>query len=193
MDRALLNLASTPEITPTLKFVLLIAALILLGGVSSHSFAQATATASRRTAMQIGGGWSFANPDYGGHRTQGWTVYGDLDLSRHWGIEGDIHRSADVTVSRVLTDSYLIGPRYVFHYKRIDPYAKAILGFGRFKYLDYDTAYTYKIYSLGGGLDLQATNHLNIRAIDFEYQNWPGFPPSGLAPTLFTSGAAYSF
>jgi hypothetical protein len=52
---------------------------------------------------------------------------------------------------------------------------------------------TYKIYSLGGGVDYRATPHINIRAVDFEYQGWPGFRENGLSPYVFTFGAAYSF
>jgi len=93
-------------------------------------------------------------------------------------------------------DSYLVGPRYVFHYGRFHPYAKALLGIGRFQY-QYDTVphttYTYKIYAFGGGLDIQATHHINVRAIDLEYQRWPGYPPSGLTPIVGTIGVAYAF
>jgi hypothetical protein len=93
-------------------------------------------------------------------------------------------------------DSYLLGPRYVFRHNRFHPYVKALFGLGRFKYrFDNapDTAYTYKIYSFGGGLDIQATHHINVRAIDYEYQRWPGYPPNGLAPQVWTFGAAYAF
>jgi hypothetical protein len=127
---------------------------------------------------------------------QGFTIYGSFDFTRHWGIEGDIHQVSLITPADIGEDSYLIGPRYVFHYNRVHPYIKAMGGFGRFQY-QYDNAphatYTYKIYTLGGGVDFQATPRINVRAIDFEYQKWPGFPTNGLSPLVFTIGAAYSF
>lgn len=146
--------------------------------------------------MQIGAGWSIASPDYGQKNTQGVSIYGTLDLTPHWGIEGDIHRASIITPTNIGEDSYLLGPRYVFRHNQLRPYAKALLGFGRFHY-KYENApdatYTYKIYTFGGGVDLRATEHVNIRAIDFEYQQWPSYPSSGLSPMLFTFGAAYAF
>jgi len=167
--------------------------LVLLLGLARWSSAQAIPVASRSAVLQLGAGWSISNPDYGGHNIQGLTIFGDLNFTRHWSIEGDIHRTSIHTVSCCAADSYLIGPRYTFHFKRFEPYAKGLLGFGRFKYEDYGTTYTYKIYSIGGGLDYRATRRINIRAIDYEHQSWPGFPPSGLTPYVLTFGAAYVF
>jgi hypothetical protein len=179
----------------TLKLLSRIAGLAVLG-IAVASLGQATPTASRRAVMQIGGGWSVGKPDHGQKSVQGFSIYGDLDFTRHWGIEGDIHRASLVTPTKIGTDSYLLGARYRLQFQKFRPYAKGLLGLGRFKY-QYDnateTAYTYKIFSLGGGLDFNATRRINIRAIDYEYQFWPGYPPSGLTPTLFTFGAAYVF
>jgi hypothetical protein len=63
---------------------------------------------------------------------------------------------------------------------------------GRFKY-QYDTDYTDQVHSFGGGLDIQATHHINIRAIDYEHQQWLGYPASESAPQVITVGAAYAF
>lgn len=167
-----------------------------LGKAAHHSHAQAVPTASRAGIAQLGAGWTFAKPDYGQKNIQGFSIYGTFDFTRHWGVEGDVHRTSLITPNDTGEDSYLLGPRYVVRHNRFAPYGKALFGFGRFKY-QYDnaphTTYTYKIYSLGAGLDYRATEHINVRAIDFEYQKWPGFPTSGLTPILFTFGAAYGF
>lgn len=158
--------------------------------------AQAVPTATRSGGIsQIGAGWSIVSPDYAPSRIQGFSIYGTFDFSKHWGIEGDVHRTSMKTPSNIGEDSYLLGPRYVFHHGRIHPYAKALVGFGRFhyQYLNPVATYTYKIYSLGGGVDFQARSHLNIRAVDLEYQKWPGFPTSGITPIALTFGAAYAF
>jgi hypothetical protein len=171
--------------------------LAILLGVAQVSHAQAVPTATRAGGIaQIGAGWSFARPDYGPTKIQGASIYGTFDFTRHWGIEGDVHKVSMITSSDLGEDSYLLGPRYVFHHNRVHPYAKALVGFGRFQY-QYDYTphyyYTYKIYSLGGGVDVQARRHLNIRAVDFEYQKWPGFPANGITPLVLTFGAAYAF
>ncbi|MBS1800740.1 MAG: outer membrane beta-barrel protein [Acidobacteria bacterium] len=165
---------------------------------TAHWFhAQAVPTAIRAGGIaQIGAGWSIASPDYGPSKIQGVSIYGTFDFTRHWGVEGDVHRISLKTPSTIGEDSYLVGPRYVFHHGRIHPYAKALAGFGRFHYL-YNSApsatYTYKIYSFGGGVDVRARSHLNIRAVDLEYQKWPGFPTNGITPLALTFGAAYAF
>jgi len=166
----------------------------LLGSAVRESHAQAAPTASRAGIGQIGVGWSFAKPDYAQKNIQGLTIYGSFDFTRHWGIAGDIHRNSLITPSDIGEDSYLLGPRYVFHHNRFTPYIKAQGGLARFKYLyDYapHTHYTYKIFALGGGVDYEATQHINIRAIDFEYQKWPQFPTNGLTPFVFSFGASY--
>jgi len=179
-----------------LKRLSLIGCFVSVLGLASWSYPQATPTATRAGVAQIGGGVSLASPDYAQRKIKGITIYGTFDFTRHWGIEGDVHKVSIITPTDIGEDSYLLGPRYVFRHKRFNPYAKGLLGFGRFQY-QYDTSphttYTYKIYALGGGLDIQATPHINVRAIDLEYQQWPGFPTTGLTPIVGTIGVAYAF
>jgi hypothetical protein len=163
------------------------------------SHAQAAATATQAGSAQLGLAYSYARPDYGGTNIQGYTVYGNFNFTRHWGVEGNVHQLSLITPSDIEENSYLVGPRYTFHFRRFHPYAKGLLGFGRFV-TDYDpgshrpnVSYTYKIYAFGGGVDIPISKHVNIRAIDFEYQKWPGFEPNGLSPLVFSFGAAYRF
>lgn len=168
----------------------------LLGSGVYESRAQAVPTATRAGIAQIGAGWGFSKPDFGGRNTQGLTIYGSFDFTRHWGIAGDVHRHSMVTPADIGEDSYQIGPRYVFHYKRLTPYIKAQAGLGRFKYqYDYTPhiGFTYGMFALGGGADYRLSHHINVRAIDFEYQRWPGFGNNGLSPLVFSFGASYVF
>ncbi len=181
------------------RILFILSFAFLLGTTARFSHAQAVPTATRNSSVQIGAGYSFASPDYGQKKIQGYTIYGTYDFTRHWGIEGDIHRISVITPTDIGEDSYLLGPRYVFHYGRFRPYAKGLLGLGRFK-TDYDPrslrpnyANTYKMYALGGGADMRASRHWNIRLVDFEYQGWPGYGKNGLTPYVFTFGAAYTF
>ena len=181
----------------SLKRLLLIGSLssLLLAGRFSHAQAVPTAEGPRGLGLQIGGGWSIAAANYGPKRIKGLSIYSTYDFTRHWGIEGTIHRISSTTPGEIGEDSYLIGPRYAVHFSRFHPYAKAQFGIGRFKnnFTNRQTAYTFKIYSFGGGLDINVTRRLNLRAIDLEYQKWPSFQPGGLSPKVLTVGAAYSF
>jgi outer membrane protein with beta-barrel domain len=158
--------------------------------------AQASAAAARQSSIQLGVGWGFANPDFGQRKIQGLSVYGDYNITRHWSVEGDIHLNHIITPTDIGEDSYLLGPRYVFPVSRFEPYAKFLGGFGRFK-TDYDNrpnvTFTYGMYAFGAGLDIRATSHVYVRAVDFEYQRWPGFRDNGLTPLVWTFGAAYRF
>lgn len=179
-----------------MKSFLQIVCITSLLGLANAAHAQAVSSAERLAAIQIGAGWSIANPDYGQRDVQGFSIYGDVDFKHHFGVEGDIHRTSMITPTGIGEDSYLLGPRYVYHHNRFSPSAKVLFGIGRFKYKfnnSPDTAYTYKIYALGGALDIRATRRIVVRAIDFEYQQWPGYPPTGLTPLNFSFGAAYAF
>jgi hypothetical protein len=163
------------------------------------SHAQAAATATQAGSAQIGLAYSFGMPDYGNRNLQGYTIYGNFDFTRHWGIDAYVHQLNVITPQDIAENSYLAGPRYTFHFRRFHPYAKGLLGFGRFV-TDYDprsfrpnSTYTYKIYAFGGGVDIPVSRHVNIRAVDFEYQKWPGFGVNGLTPVVLSFGAAYRF
>lgn len=181
------------------RILSLFSIVFLLGTTARISHAQAVPTATRSGSLQLGAGYSFAGPDYGQKKIQGYTIYGTYNFTRHWGIEGDIHRVSVFTPLDIGEDSYLLGPRYSFHFGRFSPYAKGLLGLGVFK-TDYDKgsmkpnySYSYKMYAFGGGVDMRASRHWNVRLVDYEYQKWPGFAQNGLSPYVFTFGAAYTF
>ena len=165
-------------------------------GLSIFAHAQATPTASRPGGLQVGGGFTIVAPDYTKTHNKGFTLYATYDVTRHIGVEADLHYVSVITPGDVGEDTYLIGPRYVFHHKRFNPYAKALFGLGRINYqFDFrpHSSETTFAYALGGGLDYKLTRSINIRAIDFEYQQWPGFDSHGLTPWAITIGAAYNF
>ncbi|HZY72342.1 MAG TPA: outer membrane beta-barrel protein [Edaphobacter sp.] len=187
----------TPQEAIILKLHTLIGCFACVLGLTTLSHGQAIPTASRSGGLQIGGGLTYARPDYG-RPVKGFTIYGNYDFTRHFGIEGDIHFANIITPDDIGETSYLLGPRYRRQYGRFTPYAKGMLGIGRFQYQypsrwGHAYALTYKIYAVGGGVDLQATRHLNVRAFDFEYQGWPGYHTNGLTPIVMTVGVAYSF
>lgn len=173
-------------------------ASLIFASLSIALHAQADHAAERLAVVQVGAGVSLVQPDYETSSIKGYSIYGDFDFSPHFGIEGDIHMATVITPDDIGESSYLIGPRYVFHRGRFHPYAKALLGVGVFTFEPVyvnssSSSSSHKMYAFGGGLDIAVKRRLNVRAIDMEYQRWPGFGPSGLTPLAFTVGAAYSF
>jgi hypothetical protein len=162
--------------------------------LATWSHAQAVPTASRSGEIQIGGAVTVISPDYAQPHLKGLSIYGDYDFFHHIGIEGDIHFSI-ITPSDISENSYLLGPRYSWHYKRFDPYVKGLFGIGRFGYqagsYPFPSTATYAEYAFGGGLDVRATRHINVRAFDIEIQKWPGYEPHGLSPIAYNFGVAY--
>ncbi|MDE3104365.1 MAG: hypothetical protein KGK08_04235 [Acidobacteriota bacterium] len=161
---------------------------------SIHAFGQATATASRLGALQLGVGATRVYTDYTPQKAGGITAYGDLDFRPHWGIDGEIHLGSLITPGHVGEDTYLLGLRYVGHRGRFDPYLRLMGGIGRLNLnLTNNTgSYTYKVGAFAGGVDIHITRSINVRAFDFEAQAWPGYL-NGLSPYVVTSGVAYSF
>ena len=158
--------------------------------------AQALPAATRSAQIQVGVGGTFAAPDYGQRYVKGISVYGDIDFPRHLGVEADVHLASIITPTDIGEDSYLIGPRYSYQRNRLRFYGKALFGVGQFQYqYDYRPHYheNYFVYAFGGGLDIHATKRINIRAIDFEAQRWPGYPQNGITPYVTTIGVAYAF
>ena len=165
-------------------------------GLSIFAHPQATPTASRPGGLQVGAGVTIVAPDYTTKHDEGFTLYATYDVTQHIGVEADAHFVSIITPNDVGEDTYFIGPRYVFHHKRFNPYAKALFGLGRINF-QFDNRPHYSettfAYALGGGLDYHLSRSINIRAFDYEYQQWPGFANHGLTPWAITIGAAYNF
>jgi opacity protein-like surface antigen len=163
-------------------------------GFSIFAHSQAEPTASRPGVLQIGAAGTWVLPDYSGGHDIGPTFYGTYDFMRHIGVEGDIHYASVTTTNDVGEDTYLIGPRFVFNKRRFAPYAKVLFGVGELK-LQFPTQphsnTTNFVYALGAGLDYKLTRSINIRAFDYEYQEWSYL--TGLTPVAMTVGVAYQF
>jgi hypothetical protein len=167
---------------------------MLLISLSSSAKAQALPAASR-APIQVGVAWSFASSDYGYDYIKGVTAFGDVGLSKRFSLEADVHYTSLSTPDGVGEDTYLVGPRYSIALEdRANVYVKALGGVGLFVFESPTFASrssTYGVAAFGGGIEYRATPRINIRAIDIEYQAWPGFPPNGLSPFVTTIGFAY--
>ncbi len=163
--------------------------------VAAHAQAVPTATGNAHH-LQIGGGYSFASPDYTETNIGGGTIYGTYDVYRRIGVEGDIHFLTLHTPSDIGETTYLLGPRYMYQRGRIQAYGKFTGGIGRFQFQSGDlffnpATFTYAAIAFGGGVDIRVRKHINVRAIDFEAQKWINFKPHTLSPYVFTFGVAY--
>ncbi|HEY0162286.1 MAG TPA: outer membrane beta-barrel protein [Edaphobacter sp.] len=172
-------------------------------------FAQAAATATRPLSLQVGAGFSNADSGYRyiPGRVNGTTIYADLDLARHLGVEGEFRYLKDGRTG-AYEKTYEIGPRYSLHYNRFSPYAKGLYGRGVFNFTPdsvpsefvVQANLAYNLLAVGGGVDYRLLSHVNLRG-EYEYQHWFGFPnfpdfidvPKGLHPSIITVGGAYHF
>ncbi len=172
--------------------------LLVLGLVVGPlaAYGQATPAAVKRVRVQLGIGISAARPDYGMDKwIKGGTFYGDMGIGPHWGIEGEIHNLDFFTPADIGESSYLLGVNYRFTRSAFHPYVKVLAGLGRFQYQHPNypatTSTTYKLVSFGAGAEYDLTPRLDLRLIDLEYQEWPGFSVHGLTPLVGTIGLAY--
>ncbi len=179
-----------------MKTVAIIAALACVLSCTVSAPAQALPTATAKASLQVGAGYTLARPDYGQKSIQGASGFADFDFGTHVGLEADIHYIAFVTPNDLAEDTYLIGPRFILPYGRFKIYAKLLVGDADLVIQEQQdnqgrTAGNFLAYAFGGGVDIQATPHIVVRAIDFETQHWNYL--TGLTPTVVTIGAAYRF
>lgn len=76
-------------------------------------------------------------------------------------------------------DNYLIGPRVpIKRFGKFQTYGKALIGLGKMQFPDGDVFANgrYTMLALGGTLEYQLNRRWTVRALDFEYQNWPPWP-----------------
>jgi hypothetical protein len=125
--------------------------------------------------VSVGGMGSGYSIQYGQRKIAGITAFVDADTKRRFGIEAEgrwleFHQTANVHA-----ETFSVGARYHFDVGRFAPYAKGLVGFGDFNF-PYNYAYgRYLVVTAGGGLDFHWTRRITVRAVDFEYQDWPNF------------------
>ena len=180
-----------------LKTFMMIGALASVLALPSMGRAQALPTATAKGSFEVGFGYTYSNPDYGQKSIQGVTLYSDFDFGMHVGVEADIHYVALITPLDLAENTYLIGPRIILPHGRFKLYGKVLIGMGDLVVqeeqdnIGHPSGF-YFAYAGGGGLDIRASEHLTIRAIDVEAQKWPNYG-NGLSPFVLTVGAAYRF
>lgn len=179
-----------------LKTLMNIATLAGILSLASAAHAQAMPTAVGKGFLQVGGGYSLAMPDYGQKNIQGITAFADYDFHPHFGVEAEYHYISLITPTDLGENSFFFGPRYVYNRGRYSIYGKGLIGIGSINIQETQDnpqggSGSYFAYGFGGGLEIRATKHIVVRAVDAEYQHWSYL--TGLTPIVFTAGAAYRF
>jgi hypothetical protein len=129
---------------------------------------------------------------YGHQYLGGVGGYVDANVTWRLGIEGEarflrFHEQADTSES-----TYLIGPRVSFGKGRWNPYAKVLVGMGRFNF-PYDYGYgSYFVVAPGAGVDLRLNRRVRLRLVDFEYQEWPQFTFGAIQPYGVSAGISFA-
>jgi len=172
--------------------VLLIATLTACAGSAA---AQEIPTETKPGGfVTVGGTVSDYQINYGDHKLGGATVFADINLTTHYGIEGEerwliFHQQQDLHAT-----TSLVGPRVVFDARvlgRLRPYAKFLVGDANFTFpYDYATG-QYFVMAPGAGVDLPIGHKLSLRLIDVEYQSWPQFSYGSLHPYGASVGMSY--
>lgn len=150
--------------------------------------------------LSVGAFGSAFQPDYNGtgvpaeatNRLYGYGAYVDYNI-RHWvRLEAEARWLRLNTKENIREDNYLIGPRVPLpRYWKLQPYAKALFGYGRMNF-QYNYAYgRFADVALGGGVDIPVTRRLTVRAINFEYQMWPNWINGTLKPYGGDVGISY--
>ena len=149
--------------------------------------------ASRRAELDLGVNASYSDTDYG--LARGNILVGAFVTftARRFGVEANGSYTAEAR-NGIHENTLLVGPRYnVIDRRLLVAYVKASYGGGHFSGDPTNVAantHTFFVQSYGGGIDLHATKHINVRLIDAEFQFW-NFPPNNLAPYNLTSGVSF--
>jgi hypothetical protein len=154
--------------------------------------AQAIPTASMAgTGISVGATYSDYQADYGKRYLGGYAIHAEWDKTPRLGLqfEARVLRYNEEVGTHQTT--FLIGPKFTLRRPWFSPYAKFLVGEGKFHF-PYDYAEgTYLVLAPGAGIDVPlGQTRYTIRLIDFEYQSWPNFTFGGLTPYGFSGGVS---
>jgi hypothetical protein len=173
------------------RFVAALCLSIVLGK-GAPATAQAIAIVSGGvTSLSAGATFSSYQADYGKRDLGGYAVHADWNRTRQWGLEFEtrvLRLNQEVGTHET---TFLIGPRYILRRRAFSPYAKLLIGDGKFHYPYNYAEGSYFVLAPGAGLDVRiGASRYSVRAIDFEYQSWPNFTYGGLNPYGISAGLA---
>lgn len=153
---------------------------------------QAVPTGIFKSHIQAGAGVMYLKNDYTDRGNKGISVWGDYDFTHLFGVEIEAHFGGIITPDDIGENSYLVGPRIMYHKRKFTGYGKIMVGRGTITNQVFNQSSSYNILpAFGGGLEYRVTHNLNIRVVDLELQRWPDFEPNTLSPLAISVGLMY--
>jgi opacity protein-like surface antigen len=166
--------------------------LLLLGGANYAAHAQADPTASGPGSnVTAGGGVSVFQEDYGQRYIGGYFAYVDVHPQWRYGLEGEVRFLRFHTNENVTETNYLGGVHVYLRPQAFRPYVKLLAGVGQINFPFNLGTGNYLAIAPGAGIDYIVSDRITIRAIDFEYQEWPQFTYGALHPYGISVGVSY--
>lgn len=151
--------------------------------------AQAMPAASGPGAyVAAGGGYAVFESDYGQRKLGGATAWAEVHPEWRYGVQAEVRVLRNHADEGVQEQSFLAGPMVYLRPQRVRPYGKLLAGAGRLKFPFGYGEGTYFAYAPGAGVDVLVNDWLTVRAMDFEWQQWPKFTFGKLAPYGVSAG-----
>ena len=177
----------------TIRFDRCALVLLLLTGLNARLLsAQALPTATGPgSSIAVGGGGSVFQTDYGQRMIGGLTAYADVNPTWRYGLEGEARFLRLRTSEQVTETNYFVGPRVNLRMGPLRPYVKFLVGDGKIVLPFHYAQGNFFSYAPGGGVEYMIGDRIIVRAIDVEYQLWPGFPYGELHPYGVSAGISF--
>jgi opacity protein-like surface antigen len=178
--------------TKMMSHFCILSGLVFLGMGACVAAGQALPTASGPGSnITVGGGYSGYQVDYGQRILGGGFAFVDVHPTWRYGLEGEaryLRMNADQGVTQT---TYLGGLHVYLRPQKFRPYAKFLAGVGRMNFpFGFGTG-NYLALAPGVGVDYEVSDRFTIRAIDFEYQEWPQFTFGALHPYGVSAGISF--
>jgi hypothetical protein len=176
---------------------------LMLLSTARHAAAQAAESATaRQFSVTAGGFGSLFKPNDGNNQLYyepgasyliGLGAYVDVHFTRWIEVEGEGRWLRFNASAGEHMDHYLIGPRVpIRKFGRAETYGKVLFGVGKMTFPNGFGYGSFTALAYGGGVDYRLSRKLTIRAVDFEFQQWPQWlPGTGLYPWGVSAGMGY--
>ena len=171
-----------------------------LAVVAANAQAVESATERQFTISAGGMGSAFA-PNDGSHPVYGKSAdylvglgtYVDLHFTHWFQVEGEARWLYFHQYAGEHQSTYLIGPKVpIKRLGRSQVYGKALIGLGRMTFPNNYGYGSFTALAFGGGVDYRLSRKVTLRAVDFEFQDWPDFLPGfNIHPYGVSVGMSY--